>query len=150
IAFVNGLVTISNSTLAGNSASAGTAIGGAILISGNGSLTISNSTIASNTAATQGGGLALLADISTPSVGLDSTVVAKNTGGVRPDLFTTSASPLSIGGDNNLIGLANDPNIVLTGLNNQAGTVTPIDPLLEPLANNGGPTPTMRPLPGSP
>src|SRR5205085_2445173 len=50
---------------------------------------------------------------------------------------------------------ATGPNIVLGLVANHNGTVsgTPfaaVDPLLGPLQNNGGPTPTMALLPGSP
>jgi hypothetical protein len=52
----------------------------------------------------------------------------------------------------NLIGVADDSTGFVNGTNaDQVGSaVAPIDPLLGPLQLNGGPTPTLALLPGSP
>jgi hypothetical protein len=70
--------------------------------------------------------------------------VAGNTAGVGPDLdgALTSLGHNLIGDGTGGSGFA-DTDLV--------GTADfPIDPLLEPLGDYGGPTQTMRPLPGSP
>ena len=56
-------------------------------------------------------------------------------------------------GSNNLIGDGTGMTGISNGdaNHNQVGTAAlPIDPMLGPLANNGGPTQTMALLPGSP
>ena len=82
---------------------------------------------------------------------LNNTLVARNTGDqAGPDiaLFSeNSGSTVTLTGDN-LIG-----NSAGSGLDSSPliGTSeNPIDPLLAPLGNYGGPTETMIPLPGSP
>src|SRR5690606_32889881 len=61
--------------------------------------------------------------------------------GTPDDLFG------SFSGDHNLIGTG---GLVGGTANKQGTTVTPLNPLLGPLANNGGPTPTHALLAGSP
>jgi hypothetical protein len=68
--------------------------------------------------------------------------------GTAPDVFAavTTGNGNFIGiGDANLTGITNGAN------GNHIGTTAaPLIPLLGPLENNGGPTPTEAPLPGSP
>jgi hypothetical protein len=114
---------------------------------------INASTITSNITQGQGGGVALTG---TQAI-LDNTIIAQNfsdsTGamnflGTAPDILAAI-----IAGSGNFIGIG-DAN--LTGLTdgtngNHVGTVAnPLDPLLGPLQNNGGATPTRAPLAGSP
>jgi hypothetical protein len=87
---------------------------------------------------------------------LNNTIVAGNFAnggeanfqGPAPDVFgaLTSGQGNFIGiGDSNLTGITNGT------LGNHIGAVaSPIDPLLGPLKNNGGPTQTEAPLTGSP
>jgi hypothetical protein len=145
-------VTITNSTIAGNTAGSG-AMGSGIhvadgsVISAGGTLTLLNSTVASNQTAGSGGGLWVGA--TRTQVRLANTIIARNTavtGGpdVWGTLLTTSAYNL-IGDGSGLSGISHGQN------GNQVGTAaSPIDPQLGPLQNNGGPTPTMALLPGSP
>jgi hypothetical protein len=130
----NNVLTVINSTICNNSSSGG---GGGIFID-SGSVNIYNSTIASNTAGGTGGGI----DIAPGAhVALSSTIVANNTdNGTAPDV-------------NGLIGTANQSLLsTSTGAaiiaNN--GTFLNVDPLLSPLANNGGLTATMLIGSGSP
>lgn len=125
-------ITITNSTISGNSVSS-SGEGGGVHVRKFATVLIRNSTIAGNTS---GGGL----DISGADVTLVSTIVAGNTGGdIRGDVLAEST--------NNLVqdpvdngGLANNVN----------GNIVGVDPLLGPLANNGGTTSTMALLAGSP
>jgi hypothetical protein len=116
-------LTISNSTISNNGH------GGAI--ENQGPLTITNSTVSANQGGIDDSVIAALGD----------TVVAGNTGA---DL---GGPVMSLG--HNLIGDGShgsgfaDTDLVGTAQN-------PIDPLLGPLQDNGGPTQTMALLPGSP
>jgi hypothetical protein len=131
-----GTLTVTNSTVAGNSASQG---GG---ISNNGTLTITNSTIASNT----GGGIntSLALDPMHP-VNLTNTLVATNSG--QPDVngAISAASNNLIGYDSYNTNLTNGANGNLVGTSSQ-----PLDPRLGALQDNGGPTFTMALLSHSP
>jgi hypothetical protein len=78
---------------------------------------------------------------------LANTLVARNTSPSGPDLLGDFEARFSLIGDGTGGRLTD-----LGG--NQVGNVSPntgpIDPLLGPLANNGGPTSTRALLPGSP
>lgn len=155
-----GTVTITNSTLYGNQAVGGAAgnagqWGGASGTAGkgygggvfnlNGSVTITNSTIAQNTA-DDGGGIYNLGDgdfDGTASLAMTSTIVANSITEFN-DLVNNSIASGST-------DLSGGFNLVMTnsGASGVGITVT-ADPLLGPLANNGGPTETMALLAGSP
>ena len=78
---------------------------------------------------------------------LDSTIIAGNTidgpGGHAADLAASTNLTLTVIGANNLVGSA-DPNVTLPPDTLDA------DPMLLPLADNGGPTWTMALASGSP
>ena len=97
-------------------------------------LTINNSTIVGNTALSGAGGIQFTGTPS--SATLQSTIVAENIGPGGPDV--RSNSTITVAGDNNLIGEGHTSfNLPATG--NQIGpTGSPIDPGVDPLANNGG------------
>lgn len=173
-----GTLTINNSTISGNTASGTTAVGGGITNSGTltinnstitgnsktfngggiyntatGMTTIANSTIAGNTAVSisgsgQGGGIY---SASGGTVKSKSTVIALNTSGTGdfgggPDIFGELTSQ-----DFNLIGNNSNATITPAQPADQIGTAgSPIDPLLGPLQDNGGPTFTRALLAGSP
>jgi hypothetical protein len=120
-------VKLFNSTVAGNKSSTGAGGG----IDNAGALNLTNATVSGNTAKT-GGGLA-----NTGSATANNTILSANSGGdVSGNLASTSAFNLiGTGG-----GLTNGKN------GNQIGVT---NPLLGPLANNGGPTLTMTLLAGS-
>jgi hypothetical protein len=75
-------------------------------------------------------------------------------GGVQPSVVAsivagdhnTDHCDVPIGGTSGEWNIFTDDSCVLPGGENLSST----DPLLGPLADNGGPTPTYRPLPGSP
>ncbi len=157
---VNSRLTLTGSTVSDNVADSGAGIFNDTL----GTLTVANSTVSNNTAADNGGGV-YSADsaaftnctISGNSahdgggiykahglLNLRNTIVAGNTADTSPDV---DAFLQSLG--HNLIGDGHGSSgFVASDL---VGTSdSPIDPLLGPLQDNGGPTQTMIPLPGSP
>jgi hypothetical protein len=145
------VLNIVNSTIANNTALASLG-GGGIRVDGTGNLSLLNSTVTGNAdasgSATNAGGIAFDGTTFTMS----NTIVAQNvaTGaGAPPDIRGTVAA----GSVNNLVGIGTAALLGITnGLNgNQIGTAaSPINPLLGPLQDNGGPTLTRAPLPGSP
>jgi hypothetical protein len=132
-------LTVSNSTLSGNTAG----LGGGIF-EGGFTLTVTGSTLSGNT----GGGLWVVSSFEPPV--LHNTVIAGNFGGgtTREDV----GGFLNAGGDHNLIGDGSGMTGLQNGVNgNLVGSASvPIDPLLGPLTDNGGPTKTMALLAGSP
>jgi probable HAF family extracellular repeat protein len=133
-----GTLTVSNSTLNDNSATYG---GGGIYNAG--TVTVSNSTLSGNASNLGGGIFNVEYDLST--VLIRNTIVASN--GAPSSSSDVNGRLISVG--HNLIGdgaggNGYDPTDLV-------GTARyPIDPLLGPLQDNGGPTFTMALLPGSP
>ncbi|MEM9244140.1 MAG: choice-of-anchor Q domain-containing protein, partial [Cyanobacteria bacterium P01_F01_bin.153] len=150
-------VNIRTSTVANNMAANN---GGGVSIS-RARFELINSTISNNSATNEGGGIhldnpnlsSLLRNITVSGNG------ASNGGGIRADRVTFGLTNSIIanspnGGDvrvtgGNLFGggrnIVEDSPGQITG-----GQTLGVDPLLGPLANNGGPTQTMELLPGSP
>jgi putative cofactor-binding repeat protein len=119
------LVRVQNSTISGNEANI---CGGACLF---GSAQVSNSTIANNTGhfVFYGAGLFVVGG----AFDLQSALIAGNVVGSAPDDIEGGATSLL--GANNLI-------LAATSLTVPADTIMNQDPLLLPLSDNGGPTPT--------
>lgn len=97
----------------------------------------------------RGGGIFIMPGFE-PEIRITTSVVALNevTGDVGPDLHGAFES-----GGFNLIGKSNDSTGFTNGQNNdQVGGSgnSPLDPRLGALGDNGGPTQTMAPRPGSP
>ncbi len=137
----SGAVRLAASTVYSNTAGTG----GGISDQG-GALTLSASTIYSNTARSSGAGLILQ---NSPPVTLTSTILAGNHARVSgPDC---SGATL-ISGGYNLLGNNSGCTGLTDGQNgDQVGTPgSPLDPRLGSLQDNGGPTPTLALLPGSP
>lgn len=133
-----GTTNITNSTISGNVA----ITGGAVYNVTGGVLAITNSTITNNTGTTAGG----ISNAATLT--LEATIVAANPTTVGgPDLIGTATD-----GGYNLIGDGTGSAGLLNGVNgNIVGTfATPVSPMLDILALNGGPTPTHAVLDGSP
>jgi hypothetical protein len=139
-------VSLVQSTITGNSAAVGAGV--ALKYSADG-LAAYNSTIARNNAEYVGGGVYLFdygANTSNvpPPVTLVSTLVANNSGAYGgADIYLQGDYPLTIAGSNDLV-MEVSSNITLP-----AGTLG-TDPMLGPLADNGGPTQTIALLAGSP
>ena len=151
----SGTLTLTNSTVSGNSATSG---GGAIFNNNAGTLTLTNSTVSGNSATSSGGGIfnnnlgiltltnSTVSGNSASSAGgisfwpgntadLTNTIIAGNTNA------DCSLSPNSHG--HNLDGDGT------CGLN-ATGDLSSTSPLLGPLQDNGGPTFTHALLSGSP
>ena len=148
----SGTLTVSNSTLAGNSANSGAGI------ANSGTLTVRNSTFSGNIASNSGGGIL--------NSGKAKLTVTNS---------TFSANSANVGGGIDNDGTATLRNAIVansTQGGNCSGTITDggyniedgtscsfsstnrslpdVDPMLGPLADNGGPTPTHALLEGSP
>jgi hypothetical protein len=119
-----GTLTVNNSTISGNSA--GTDNGG-IGNASAGTLTVNNSTISGNSANNNGGGIG-----NGSTATLNNTIVANNEGG------NCAGLPVTDDGGN------------LEWPGNDCGFALSADPLLGPLADNGGPTQTHALQPDSP
>ena len=145
----SGTVTIADSTLTGNHANTH---GGAIMGVPNG-MTIISSTITGNTAGVDGDGISLsFSWVSsappTPADGeldLISTIVAGN--GTH-DISRDPTGSETVTSDHSLLGTV-DAGIPVTDVGGTRTGVTAAELALGPLADNGGPTPTMLLLPGS-
>lgn len=111
----------------------------------NGTLAVSNSTIAFNRADSGVANVtyAQAAGLYTSAATLQSSIIARNTVGVSTESDLNGRTGPTMLGSNNLI------MATLTGTTAPAGTLTG-DPMLGPLANNGGPTLTRTLLNGSP
>src|SRR5262249_24875232 len=129
----------------GPAGTAGGASGGGLSLAG-GTVTLVNVTIARNSVASGGTGGGL--DVNSGTATLDNTIVALNTnrtGSSAPadDIARTvaAASAFNLIGPGGAGGLTNGAN------GNHVGVA---NPGLGTLADNGGPTPTIALLPGSP
>jgi hypothetical protein len=140
----DGTLTVSNSTLPGNTAG----VGGGIFSYRPRTLTVSNCTLSGNRAVYGGGGLS----VGPGSPLLHDTLIAGNFRGLTGTSSDDVTGALDPAGDHNLIGDGTGMTGLSNGVNgNLVGSAdAPIDPLLGPLQDNGGPTQTMALLPGSP
>jgi CSLREA domain-containing protein len=161
LAFIEGpFVGVQNTTISGNEA--GETGGGVVLGPGAKYATFQNSTITDNDAwheangsSGYGGGIyAVGSDSETDDqeITLSSTIVAENNDRYddSPDLADNINAVFLL--DHSLIGDIGGANFTDNG-NNQIGNYNetpPIDPLIAPLSDNGGPTETHLPLAGSP
>jgi len=139
-------MTVTNSTISGNTltgANVGQSTGAGIWVGGN--LALNNSTVAFNTSDGVGGGItAGYSATTTYTTSFYSSIVSNNTAAGNPSDVFSKAVAFTIGGSNDLVMTAPSANITLPG-----GTLSG-DPLLQPLAFNGGPTKTHALGTGSP
>lgn len=133
-------VTIERSTIANNPAGSGGSGGGLYGGSAGAAVVIRDSTIAGNSAPGGGTGGGIAIGPGTPSLTLTNSLVANNTSSNGPDI--NSAAPVTA----TFSLIENTTGATITGTPNVIGQ----DPMLGPLADNGGPTQTMALLPGSP
>jgi len=133
-----GVTVIENSTIADNHAVAASTSGGGAYLSIF-PATVRNATIVGTTATNEGGGL-----YGSGGITLTNSIVSANTAATGPDISAPiNGSQLAF----DLIGTTAGANSTDTVPgSNQLG----LDPLLSPLADNGGPTRTMLPGPTSP
>jgi CSLREA domain-containing protein len=139
-----GQVGLSNVTVTGNRTTAD--LGGGLYLFTNVSATVNNVTVAGNTAAVKGGGILVETSL---FIGLapkvTNSIIAGNSAPVGPDC----AGGLDTAYD--LVGNGADCTGPSAANHDKVGTAaSPIDPRLGPLAGNGGPTPTLALLAGSP
>jgi hypothetical protein len=128
-----GSVKLKNSTVSGNT-------GGGIAVTGHGRVGISSSTVAANAAAASGGGVSVEGG---GIVYLVNTILADNTAPVGSEC----AGRLRSRGFN-LIETDEPAACEIAG--SSGGNLVGVDPMLGPLAANGGPTETHALLAGSP
>ena len=161
-------LTLSGSTLNGNSVLGNVAGTGGGAIYSLGAATIYNTTIAGNSSSKDGGGIE---NLSSSNFSLINVTLYQNTaggaGGNLKNYFqgaTSIANTIIAGGNaqvsgpdvsNDWVLTSNDYNILQTPVGGTAmtGTTThnmTLDPLLLPLANNGGPTQTNAEQANSP
>ena len=134
-----GNATIENSTISGNPSFSG----GGIYNSGK-TLTIINSTISDNSASDSGGGIS---NSNSGPVTAKNTIIALNTAPAAPDVRNAITSQ-----GYNLIGNNAGSTGFTNGVNNDqvGGSPNPnLDPMLDQLRDNGGPTFTHALLSGS-
>lgn len=131
----NGTVTITNSTFSGNTAAGGT--GGGVYYNGTTSLFITNSTIVNNTSGVGGGGLHRTG---TAPLNIRNTIIANNNGAAAtPDVFGAVNSQ----GTNIIGNVGTSTGWIMSDFQN-------MNPMLDPLAANGGLGTTHLPQTGSP
>ena len=128
--------TITNSTLSDNTTLEG---GGIFNLSG--TTAVAFVTVTGNSAPA-GGGIATDGQ-GGASTELTASIVAGN--GIGDDVALVDGTQDVYVGDDNVIGTYDD-----TAIGDFDDDVTGVDPLLGPLADNGGPTRTHRPMVGSP
>jgi len=138
----DGQLLMRNSTVSGNSADGS---GGGLILDGSGGggfVAIESSTVTDNSAGDLGGGVYQEGDLSIEA-GFRNTIIAGNTAtGVANDCETDGVGTITSKGF----------NLDSTGSCefDQGSDLPNTDPLLGPLADNGGPTETHRLLVGSP
>jgi hypothetical protein len=135
-----GTQTLRNVTITGNGASGGTAgSAGGIQVLSSGTLEMTNCTVSINSGNSPGAGILIFSG----TVKVRNSIIANNSA-------LGDCQGNFVSGGFNLIGSTTGS----TGfgvLGDQTGTSnSPINPKLSPLQYNGGPTPTMAPLTGSP
>ncbi len=130
-----GNVTISNSTISGNTNIIGRGAG----IYNRGTLNVNNSTISNNSGSveTVGGGI-----YNDGTLTMSNTILAQN---AAAETGMDCSGTLTSYGYNLIQDVTG-----CTVLGTTTGNLTGVDPLLGPLQDNGGPTPTHALLPGSP
>ncbi|MDP2712400.1 MAG: LamG domain-containing protein [Solirubrobacteraceae bacterium] len=162
-----GRLWIHDSTITGNTASSpGMDLGGGIHVGTSGAhLVMTNSTVSANTSGTHGGGVT----VAGATAELTSVTLAGNTatGSLARDLRVTGVDGeawienVLFAGDAPSCAISSDGRITSSGHNlERAGSSCGLDavgdlpdagdPLLGPLDDNGGPTPTHAPRSGSP
>lgn len=150
-------VTLVDATISGNTAAGD---GGGIY-SQNAQVEVDSSTVTLNQATGTGGGIGLLADGNGEALVMSNGLVAGNTAATGPDFNAPMNTVLDLILNFSLIGDNADTSVTESTLSNNipqpdargnlvgGGSNPVIDPGLEPLADNGGPTLTHALLPTS-
>ncbi|MDT8386326.1 MAG: choice-of-anchor Q domain-containing protein [Thiogranum sp.] len=139
--FGSGIVSVTNSTISGNRATFG---GGGINISANDTVHLRSTTVTQNRAqmGADGGGIN-----NSGLVNARNSIIAGNIdeGGEAPDCI----GPITSHG-HNLLGVDASCSFLATTGDLVGNSLVPLDALLAPLADNGGPGPTHALMPESP
>ena len=137
----DGTITLTSCTITGNHAARS---GGGVYNGFSGTMALINCTISANGAGSRGGGLG---DISSYSLTLTNCTVTGNAASDGGGLSNPSG-PTTL---TNTIVAGQEPGGDIFGsFSDSGGNLIGGDPLLAPLGEYGGPTPTMPLLPGSP
>ena len=129
-----GTLALVNSSLAGNAVTVGgspTGAGGSAILNNSGTLTLDSVTVGHNS--TSPGGLGALRSAAATAPTLHNTIVAGNGTGCVGTFDSLD------------FNLADDGSCGLNEPDDNAG----VDPQIQPIADNGGPTPTLRLPPAS-
>ncbi|WP_146446537.1 right-handed parallel beta-helix repeat-containing protein, partial [Botrimarina colliarenosi] len=152
----SGDVTLNSSTVSGNSTAGEFGKGGG-LYNSQGAIRLSGSTIIGNSTAgifADGGGVGFATSYTTAPVTIENSIVTGNTNRGAPDDIFDLVRDRSLTIHHSLIGDASSAPgslfFIQQAIDGGVGNLQNIDPLLGPLADNGGPTPTHALLPGSP
>jgi len=138
----HGQLFVATCTLNTNGANYGPDASGGAIHAASGDLELVHSTISGNDSTGKGGGIT-----SGPSVGVNflrNTIVAGNTSPAGPDLH----GEFEVQGC--VIGNNSDATFTSNSFGKIGTAAAPIDPQLDPIADNGGPTDTMATRFGSP
>ena len=133
-----GATTVANSTFSDNHSGGNNDFGwGAGILQIGGSLALTNTTVAGNSAANWAGGIGIWASL---TVQITNSIVADN----QPENCRTNGGgvPVASGGDN----IENANTCYFTAASDHPDTPTGLQGAL---TDNGGPFPTLAPLPGS-
>lgn len=147
--------TLRNCTISGNQAIRGlggcfydtmfcspAGVAGSGAIDNQGNLIVESCTIVSNSTTNNGGGVVISGG---GGASFANTIIAQNTALAQPDVVGAATS-----NGFNLIGNSDD-STGFTATEDLTGTLAaPLNPLVGPLQDNGGPTATRALLPGSP
>jgi predicted outer membrane repeat protein len=162
-----GTLTMTNSTLSGNKATGMSGRGGAIFLYRSLASTITNSTISGNTSSGPGGGINLYkaAPLTMSNSTMSGNTAAGNGGAVYLETSTLNLASTIVANSVDRVGTRDifdatlttvnaDHSLIQNGLgfivNSGTANIIGQNPLLGPLANNGGPTQTHALLAGSP
>jgi hypothetical protein len=140
--FAFGNVTAATSTISDNK-SGGTYGGGGILAGY--SVTISNSTIVHNSAVGPGGGVLGYGAVTVSNSTISGNIAGGEGGGIYTYGYNAEIRSSIVAGNS-----ASSGSPDLTGTPTLSNSIIGGDPMLGPLADNGGPTKTMALLAGSP
>ncbi len=153
IATITGPVTIINSTISTNT---GNVRGGGIQTD-NAQIRLINSTLTANVANISGGGIGTLNDgifvgDNFAAIDIENSIVAANASPTGPDFVAPPIPANSLRVRNSLIGNNKDTSLAAssgTGGNFVGTPTSPVNPMLGPLALNGGTTRTHEPAAAS-
>jgi CSLREA domain-containing protein len=135
----NGGVRITNSTFANNNAPGGA--GGGFQSNGTLGMVLTNVTIVGNTATTNGGGIHR--GSTNANFFIRNSIIAGNNGAATSPDVTNSAGGIDSEGNNIIGNVGTSTGWEMSDLQNT-------NPMLNPLADNGGFSMTFLPMPGSP